>query len=276
MSPRASRAVLAALLALAAALAHAKDGATGTVTIGGESWPVADAAAVLDGEDLEVVFAQHPWNRAAWSDDGEFGSFDLMEYEGGADGQSLTVDIDEEDGGYGGHTTRLSMGSSSGGYSSDFESSVTLTARSAERVAGTIKMKSDELAADIAFDLPVLKQGPLARSGTALPADGGEPGKALRAVVEATHAGDVTKMTALSNPERRAGIKEAKKAGQLDEMLTMAKLFTPKIKKITGGTTEGDKAWVEFDAQDGSKGTANLVRVDGAWYLEAINTRSGS
>lgn len=273
------RSCLLFALAGCAGAALAKDGATGTVTIDGTAWPVADAAAVMDGDDLEIVFSQHRWDRAAWADDGEFGTFDLMEYEGGVDGQSLTVDIDEEDGGYGGHTTRFSMGSTSGGYSSDYESSVTLTTRTPERVAGTVKMAGDGLAADVSFDLPVTRKGPLKRAGTPLPNDGGEPGKALRAVVDATHAGDVEKMTALSNPERRAGIEEARKAGQLEEMLTMAKLFTPRIKQITGGTVDGDKAWVEFTGEEEggeTKGTATLTRVNGRWYLDGIQTRSGS
>lgn len=279
MHPFPSRTLLAAALICSAASAFAKDGATGTVTIDGQSWPVADAIATMEGEDLQIVFAQHKWDRAAWADDGEFGTFDLMEYEGDADGQSLSVDIDEEEGGYGGHNIRYSMGSSSGGYSSDYEPSVVLTSRTAERVAGTVKMAGEDLVTDVSFDLPIQKTGPLARAGTPLPADGGEPGKVLRAVVDATLAGDVDKMTALSHPERRAGIVEAKKAGQIEEMLTMAKLFTPKIKRITGGTMDGDKAWVEFVGDEGGsevKGTGTLVRVNGGWYLEGIQTRSGS
>ena len=98
-------------------------------------------------------------------------------------------------------------------------------------------------------------------------------------MVDATLAGDVDKMTALSHPERRAGIEEAKKAGEIDQMLQMAKLFTPKIKEITGGTVDGDKAWVEFLGDEGGsevKGTGTLVRMNGKWYLEGIQTRSGS
>jgi hypothetical protein len=277
-SPLARR-LLAAALALACAGAAAKDGATGTVTIDGKSWPVADAIALMDGEDLQIVFAQAQWDRAEWADDGEFGTFDLFEFAGDAEAQQLNVDIDEEKGTYSGHNIRYSGSSSSGGYSSDYESSVTLTSRTADRVAGTVKMKGTDLATDVAFDLPITKTGPLARAGTPLPADGGEPGKVLRAVVDATLAGDVDKMTELSHPDRRAGIEAAKKAGEIDQMLTMAKLFTPKIKKVTGGTVDGDKAWVEFVGDEGGsevKGTGTLTRMNGKWYLEGIQTRSGS
>lgn len=273
------RRLLAVSLVLACGVTAAKDGASGTVTIDGNSWPVADAIALLDGEDLQIVFAQHKWDRAAWADDGEFGTFDLFEFADDAEGQSLNVDIDEETGKYGGHNIRYSGSSSSGGYSSDHEPSVTLTSRTAERVAGTVKMKGSDVASDVSFDLPITKTGPLARAGTPLPADGGEPGKVLHAVVDATLAGDVDKMTELSHPERRAGIEEAKKAGEIDQMLAMAKLFTPKIKKIDGGTVNGDKAWVEFTGDEGGsevKGTGTLVRMGGKWYLEGIQTRSGS
>ena len=171
-----ARRVLFAALAFACGTVAAKDGATGTVTIDGKSWPVADAIALMDGEDLQIVFAQAKWDRAEWADDGEFGTFDLFEFAGDAEAQQLNVDIDEESGKYGGHNIRYSGSSSSGGYSSDHEASVVLTTRTAERVAGTVKMAGEDIASDVAFDLPITRTGPLARAGTPLPADGGVPG----------------------------------------------------------------------------------------------------
>lgn len=272
-------ALFAALLVLSANSVVANSGASGTVTIDGTAWPVADAVAVLDNEDLEIVFAQKEFDRVKWANDGEFGSFDLYEFKDGADGQLLKIDIDEEDGGYGGHRVQLSSSSSSGGFSSEHEESVTLTTRTAERVAGTIKlMEGESLAAEITFDLPVTKTGPLARAGKPLPAGGGEPGKALKTIVDATHAGNLDQMIALSHPERRKGLEEAKAAGEADEMLKMAKLFTPKISKITGGSIDGDNAWVEFEGvEDGGavKGTGELSRADGKWFIKSINTKSG-
>lgn len=59
---------LALTLALfASTCALAKTGATGTVNLDGVSWPVVDAVATLDGEKLEVVFAQTPFDRATWA-----------------------------------------------------------------------------------------------------------------------------------------------------------------------------------------------------------------
>jgi hypothetical protein len=273
-------AALSALLVFAFGAARAGGGATGSITMGDETWPVGEALAVLDGEDLSLVFAKHAFDRTAWAEDGKFDSSDLLEFKDDADAVSLTIDIDEDDGSYGGHTQRFSAGSMSGGFSSDLEQSVALTARDDKHVAGTITFDDgDGLVAKLTFDLPILRSGEaVARPGTALGAGGGEPGKALQAMVDATHAGDLDRMIALSAPERRAGIEQAKAAGEAKEMLRMAQLFTPKITRITGGTVDGDKAWVDFDGKesDGAvKGTAELERVDGGWYLTNINTRSG-
>jgi hypothetical protein len=276
-----TRSLAAALaLALATAPVHAKAGASGTVTADGATWKVADAVAVSDDGDVEIWFSKLEFDRAAWADDGKFESFDTYDFKGGGDGPALRIDIDEEDNSYGGHTYRASSSSSSGGFSSDLETGVTITARDDAHVTGTVKFDDGAgLAADISFDLPITATGPLARAGTPLPAGGGEPGKALRAMVEATHAGNLDTMIALSHPERRKGIEQAKAAGEAAEMLKMAQLFTPKITRITGGNTDGDQAWVDFEGtEEGAAvtGSAELSRADGKWYIKSINTKSGS
>lgn len=264
---------------LCASGAAARPGASGTVTADGETWRVADAVAVSDDGDVEIWFSRLAFDRVAWAEDGEFGTFDTYEFVDDADGPALRIDVDEEDDRYGGHTFRSSSSSSSGGYSSDLESSLTITARDDEHVAGSVKFDDGAgLAADIVFDLPITKTGPLARPGTPLPADGGAPGKALRATIEATHAGDLDKLIALSAPEKRQAIEQAKAAGEAQQMIEMAQVFTPKLTKITGGTTEGDQAWVDFEGEDSGsavKGTAELMRVGGRWFVKGINTRQG-
>lgn len=272
-------ALSALLLALVAGGIRAESGAQGTITIDGDSWKVADAVAISDDGDVELWFSQFEFDRAAWADDGRFDVFDTYKFKGDGDGPALRIDVDEEDGGYDGHTVRFSSSSSSGGYSSGLEGSLVLSARDDGRIAGTLKLDDGSgLAADVRFDLPITKHGPIARPGTALPADGGEPGKALRAMVDATHAGDLDAMIALSAPERRAGIEAAKASGEAARMLEMAKIFTPKISRVLGGTTDGDRAWVDFEgSEDGGvvKGSAELDRSDGKWYVRSINTRSG-
>lgn len=272
-------ALLAALLALGATPVLAKPGANGTVTLDGSRWPVADAVATLEGDELKLVFASKEFDRVAWAEDGEFGTFDLWDYKDNEnrEAQSLSITVDKESGGYSGHGTMSGSGGG-GGYSSDYEDSLKLSARDDKHVAGTLKLTGDDIVAEVTFDLPIQKFGPLARPGTALPSDGGEPGKALKAVVDATHAGDLDKMIALSLPEKREQLEQAKASGEAAKMLEMAKLFTPKISKVTGGTVDGDKAWVDFEGQeDGAtvKGTAELGRSGGKWYVGSINTRHG-
>ena len=272
-------ALCSALIVAMAGPVSAKSGASGTVTIDGTAWPVADAVATLNGDKLELVFGQKEFDRAAWAEDGEFGTFDLWEFKNNdeRDAQSLTISIDNEDNGYAGHNIKTAFGGG-GGFDSAHDDSVKISARDDKHVAGTLKLASDDLAAEVSFDLPITKYGPLARAGTPLPADGGEPGKALKAVVDATHAGKLDDMIALSHPERRKSIEEAKAAGEADEMMKMAQAFTPKISKITGGNVDGDTAWVEFEGQeDGNavKGTATLTRFEGKWYVKGINTKSG-
>jgi hypothetical protein len=270
----------ALIAALAAApCAAARPAASGTVTADGTTWQVADAVATAEDGDVEIWFSKLEFDRAAWADDGKFESFDTYDFKGGEDGPALRIDVDEEDNSYGGHTYRSSASSSSGGFSSELETGVTITARDEKHVAGTVKFDDGAgLAADIAFDLPITATGPLARAGTPLPADGGAPGKALRAMVEATHAGDLDAMIALSHPDKRQGIEQARAAGEADEMLKMAQLFTPKISRITGGSTDGDQAWIDFEGtEEGAtvKGSAELTRAQGKWYVKGINTKSG-
>jgi len=277
-SPKFSKVACLMLLALAGNVALAKSSATGTVTIDGVNWPVADAVATLDGEDLQLVFAQKKFDRSAWADDGKFGTFDLWDFvdNEARDAQSLTISIDKEDGSYGGHNVKTGSGGG-GGFDSSYDDSVTLTTRDAERVAGTIKLAGGDLSADVSFDLKIEAFGPLARAGTPLPADGGEPGLALKATVDATHSGDIEQMLAVSHPSNRKEIEDAKASGEVAQMLKMAQAFTPKITKITGGSIDGDKAWVEFEGDQGGrtmKGTATLTRTDGRWYVKGMSSRN--
>lgn len=255
----------------------AKPSATGTITIDGVSWPVADAVATLDGEKLEIVFAQKAFDRSSWADDGLFGMFDLWDFvdNEARDAQSLTITIDDEDGSYAGHTVKTGSGGG-GGFNNSYDDSVSLTTRDDKRIAGTLKLAGGSLGANVSFDLLIEKFGPLARGGTALPADGGAPGQALKATVDATHSGDIEKMLAISHPSKRKEIETAKAAGEIDRMLKMAQKITPTITKITGGGIDGDKAWVEFDGRRSDrpmKGTATLTRTGGKWYVKRLSSR---
>lgn len=259
--------------------AVAKTGATGTITLDGKTWNVVDAVAVSDQGSVEIWFSELPFDRVKWAEDGQFDVFDPYHLKDAPSGTAVTVDVDEE-GTYGGHSVRHGSSSSSSSMSSDLEDTLVLSANDETRVAGRWKLDDGAgLVTDVQFDLPITKTGPMARPGTPLPAGGGDPGKALRAMVDATHAGNLDAMIALSPPAQRKEIEQAKAAGEADEVLKMAKLFTPKITKVTGGSVVDDQAWVDFEGTEASgavKGSAELSRIDGKWYLKSINTKSGS
>lgn len=257
--------------------ALAKSGAAGSVTINGVSWPVADAVATLDGENLEIVFAQKVFDRDAWADDGNFRSFDLWDFKDNAagDARSLSIDIDEADGSYSGHKVTSASGQIVGS-ASEYENSVKLTARDEKHVAGTIKLVGGAIGAQVSFDLEIKKFGPLATPGTPLPAGGGGPGAAFKALVDATHAGNIEQMLATCPPKNCKKIEDAKAAGKTDAMLKMFQDSTPKVTKITGGSVNGDNAWVEFEGQQGGRAMKAMVtmnRIDAKWYLKGMYPR---
>ena len=73
-------ALAALLLALLAGGVRADPGATGTITIDGETWPIADAVAVSDDGDIELWFSKLEFDRVEWAEDGEFDSFDTYDF----------------------------------------------------------------------------------------------------------------------------------------------------------------------------------------------------
>ncbi|MEO7917806.1 MAG: hypothetical protein ABIR16_09195, partial [Dokdonella sp.] len=129
--------------------------------------------------------------------------------------------------------------------------------------------------ADIEFDVPIVS-GPMPRPGKPLPSDGGEPGKVFNAQIAAIAKGDFDALVKLSPPEYRESIMaDAKKDGGKMEMMA-AQAFTPSKATITGGSIDGDKAWLNFDGTQGGeamKGLAIVERKDGAWYVRNVETR---
>jgi len=119
------------------------------------------------------------------------------------------------------------------------------------------------------FDLPV--ESEVARTGTALPPDGGEPGRAVLAHFGAIEKNDFKALKATASPERQAMMTEAEKAGEAKEMFKMLRDFSPRKVRVVGGTVDGDTALVDYEGvEDGKpvKGTAEVVRVGGKWFFE--------
>jgi hypothetical protein len=258
---KAGGAMLAVMVAAAApgVLADAK----GRVNVKGASFTVADAVAYKDDDNIEVALLPAAFNRKDAVKDRKIDSFDVMRMSGAH--VTLVVKPD-------GSFNCINYSTGQGGGSSctgDYEGTLKLTTRSATRVAGTFRLKAGGDTADVTFDLPV--ESVVARTGTALPPDGGEPGRAVLAHFGAIEKNDFKALKATASPERQAMMTEAEKAGEAKEMFKMLRDFSPRKVRVVGGTVDGDTALVDYEGVEGGKpvkGIAEVVRVGGKWFFE--------
>jgi hypothetical protein len=263
---------LAAALMLASPAPTYAD-ASGSINFRDAKWTVADAVAYPDDEEIEIVFTEAKLDRAEMAQDGKIDTFDIMR----SDGRSITINVDAD-----GPTMCIDFSTGNGGGSScnsDFPPTITLTTRTADRVAGSMQWgETDGEHIHVRFDLPIegaATGGKVARPGTPLPADGGEPGKAVKAHFAALTKGDWKQMKAISHPERVAMMEASEAEGNHMELFEMLRSFMPKNPKITGGTVDGDNAVVDFTAEEDGKpvtGQAEVVRFEGKWYTTGTST----
>jgi hypothetical protein len=246
---KAGSAMLAVMVAAAPELlADAK----GRVNVKGASFTVADAVAYKDDDNIEVALLPAAFNRKDAVKDRKIDSFDVMRMSGA----HVTLVV-KPDGSF--SCINYSTG----------EGTLKLTTRSATRVAGTFRLKAGGDTADVTFDLPV--ESVVARTGTALPPDGGEPGRAVLAHYVAIEKNDFKALKATASPERLAMMTEAEKAGEAKEMFKMLRDFSPRKVRVVGGTVDGDTALVDYEGVEGGKpvkGIAEVVRVGGKWFFE--------
>jgi hypothetical protein len=258
------------MLAVAAAvplIVQAKPVATGHFQAGEKQFTVADALAWRDGEDLKVVFSDAPFDRANFAEDGKLDSFDFMRHAG----TSLSFGVSDE-----GEARFVSVQSDGGSsFMTGIGETLVLSRRDDANIAGTFTV-GDSTA--ITFDLPI-SASTLERPGEPLPADGGEPGRVLLARMKAIHDGDMETLMANTPPDQAEEMRQSVASGEAEQLLAMAKLFTPTDIAVTGGRQDGDTAWVDFTGlESGSKvtGTGKLLRVDGSWRVESVNTSQSS
>lgn len=263
---KAAGAMLAVMVAAAAPSVRAD--AKGRVNVKGASFTVADAVAYKDGDNIEVALLPAAFNRKDAVRDRKIDSFDVMRMSGA----HVTLVV-RPDGAFNciNYSTGQGGGSSCSG---DYEGSLKLATRTATRVAGTFRFTANGDTADVTFDLPV--ESEVARTGTALPPDGGEPGRAVLAHFGAIEKNDFKALKASASPERQAMMTEAEKAGEAQEMFKMLRDFSPRKVRVVGGTVDGDTALVDYEGvEDGKpvKGTAEVQRVGGKWYFEGSSRR---
>jgi hypothetical protein len=110
-----------------------------------------------------------------------------------------------------------------------------------------------------------------ASSGTKLPADGGDPGKAYMAFDKAARNGNLNEMkkaASSTHPMPEMSAEEQK------QMIEMMKLMRPAKLKINGGFMSGDHATLMVDAQDPDSkakmtGTIEMAKEASGWKLLA-------
>ena len=175
--------------------------------------------------------------------------------------------------------------------SSNEVGSLKLTAPIGKRASGRFQIKEDDFNCDLQFDLPMgavtaaaaTKPGqapaaPAKPAGQALPAGGGEPGKAYLALRKATLAGDVNGMLAQVKKENAARMRADMGKPEFPQMLELVKAMEPKEVRIVSGSVDGDKATLKIAGKeaDGAAmtGEVQLVREGGAWKVSAVNTQS--
>ncbi|MEZ5418243.1 MAG: DUF4878 domain-containing protein [Vicinamibacterales bacterium] len=260
--------VAAALAAVAMAAPEARADVKGRVNVKGASFAVADAVAYKTDDGIEVALLPAAFDRKAAATDLKIDSFDVMRMDGGyvtlrigTDGSFNCIDYSTGQGG----------GSSC---NSDYTPALTLTANTADRVAGAFRLKAGSDSADVTFDLKV--ESTVARTGTALPAGGGDPGRAVMAHFAALEKNDFKALMATAPPEQRQMMEASEKSGEAKEMFEMLRMMSPSKVKVLGGTVDGDQATVDFEGvSDGkpAKGTATVVRIDGKWYMRGTSMR---
>lgn len=263
-----SQLVAAALVALAMAAPAARGEVQGQVSLKGANFAVADAVAYRTEDGIEVALLPVAFDRTAAAKDQKIDSFDVMRMGKayitlriGNDGSFNCIDYSPGQGG----------GSAC---NSDYATALALTTRTAERVAGTFRLKAGGDAADVKFDLKV--ESAVSRSGTALPANGGEPGRAVLAHFSAIEKNDFEALKVTARPGQRGHMESAEKSGEAKAMFKMMRDMSPQKVKVTGGTVDGDAAMVDFEGvSDGRRvsGVAECVRIGGKWYMKGSSTR---
>jgi hypothetical protein len=240
--------------------AFAMPGVSGSV----DGWAVADAIAVVEDGETQLLVSDQAFDRARIAGDRRFDILDSAAHEE-AGGQVLRIVIDGD-----GKMSSLGMGGMSS-YTSDMSDALVLTARTDDRLVG----RFDHGDTTLRFDLTVWRNGEIPRVGAALPAGGGEPGAALQAYFKAIAANDFDTFVALSPPSWRASMQASKAKGEAQLEIDAVAVELPSTPAITGGHGEAQRAWVDVTGTREGKpveAVATLERDAQGWYVRRVDT----
>lgn len=259
-------------------------------------WTVRDAVAVRDDDGITLVFAYLGFDRHAWVDDARLTPEDLRLYLGNDEDYAPRLELRLDAAGrLLGH--RFGYGHYGVAWREETGRAQTLTLHTLEpdRLAGSFRLDDDGDTAGIHFDLPLLAFGPIARPGSMLSEDGGEPGRLLFAKSRAVWEGDLDRLIGLMNPSERADAVgrlrfdpddivdyepgDIERSGSSFFMLKQ-RMNTPYVERIIGGAVDGDTAWVDFVGSEGVighgavTGTAVMMRDRrGRWSVDRFHTQ---
>ena len=154
-----------------------------------------------------------------------------------------------------------------------YDSTVHSTVREANgRLSGSIAFNggAGAVAFDLKFDVPI----PAKTWGQALPAGGGDPGRAFLAYHKALAAGDATALKVVSDAHGKDLLAKHQSQGDLADYLDFRwndMHYRMQSVSVVGGYARGDRAVILFDGSsklfDALHGEVTLRRVGGAWLV---------
>lgn len=262
-------------LALVAGLASAKG--SGTLYQDGKAIALVSAYAYRapdpfdkSSEITTIVFADKPIDAAAAneaSDRGEAVSDQLRR------AQATRVELNLEKDGSVQNVNVLASGYS-GSQSGSGWYTLQLRRNDARRIEGTFR-SNDESGKkkghfyDLAFALDIAGAPD---PGAALPADGGEPGKAYRAYEAAMKKGDVDALARTMTHDRAAELNAHRNDADFKMMFAFIRENALRDGKIVKANSKGDRATLELSGKDGSGNAATSVvtlrKESGGWRIE--------
>lgn len=259
------------LLALgSAASVAAESRSNAKVSFRGNAWTAADAIAFGDGAGRKartiVVFSSVAFDRKDFTRDGVIDERDIAwhwDAHPNARGFRMTIPAasgDRVD------AMHVYDGGSQSGAGIDRPRGIRLVAGKVPRIAG--KLKDEDGAYDLDFDLAV--EGKVEPAVDYLPDDGGEPGKAVGAFMEARAADAYSRMASLIHPKR--DVLMAKDAPRTRYLAAASRATScRKLTAITGGHVFADEALVGFSCDYGQerelRGVAVLARDGADWKV---------
>ncbi len=268
------RASLYLALALAPAVAFA-DG-SGSLYQEGKQTALVSAYAFRGPDPFDkakmittVVFADKPIDAAAANavaDRAEAVADQLRQKD------ATRVELNLEDDGSLQNVNIMAPGSS-GSQSGSGWYTLKLAHSDAKRIEGTFRTndEADKKSGrfyDLKFALDIAGPPDL---GAALPADGGEPGKAYRAYLAALQKGDIDVLAKTMTHDRSAEILAHRNDPDFKMMFAFIQQSALRNPKISKGFSKGDSATLELSGKDGdgnaADSTVTMQKEGGTWRL---------